>query len=100
MNFPEFQIAERIDADEQQIGVRRMERDEVADIGLEAADFLTPRIERMDQADLISGLSIACVACAQCQRQCRRHAAFLIRALTIWGMVRTTSRGTSARHRT
>ena len=70
VKLPELQVARRIHADEEQVGVSWMKRDEVADVGLEAADFFAARIERMDQADLIARLDAAGVARSQRQGQC------------------------------
>ena len=70
MDFTEFQIPDRINADEKKIGVGRVERDEVPDVGFEAADFLSARIERMNQADLIPRERVVRIAGAlgQCNR--------------------------------
>jgi hypothetical protein len=39
-----------------------MKGNEIADIGLEATDLLTARIERVNQTDLVAGFSAVCVA--------------------------------------
>src|ERR1700687_3895476 len=68
VNRAEFQIARRIDADEKQIGVIRMEGNEVSNVSFKAADLLSTGIERMNQADLVSGFDAAGITCAQRQR--------------------------------
>ena len=70
VKLSQFQLARRVYADEEDIGVNRMKRDEVADVGLEAADLLAARVERMDQADLIARLDTAGVSRPQRQGQC------------------------------
>ncbi len=99
VHFTEGEVTDRIHADEQDVGVVRMEGDEVADIGLEPADLLAARIEGMEQADLIAWPNAACIAGAQRQCDGRGHAVFRIRALMIWGRVRATSPGTAAMQR-
>jgi hypothetical protein len=47
-----------------------MKRDEVADVGFEAADLLAARVERMDQSDLIARFDMAGVSRPQRQGQC------------------------------
>ena len=54
MNLAELEFADRIDADEQHVGVGGMKRDEVADVSFESADLLAARIEGMDEADLVA----------------------------------------------
>src|SRR6201991_1335110 len=99
VNLAELEVAARIHADKEQVGVGGMEGDEVADVGFETADLFTARIERVNQADLVTRLDARGVARSQRESQCRSHAAFLMRALTICGMVRATSRGTTAMQR-
>ncbi len=68
VNLAKLEIARRIDADKQKIGVRRMEGNEVSNVGLKTSDLLAARIERMNQADLISGFDAVRITCAQRQR--------------------------------
>ena len=56
VKLSQLQIARRVHADKEDVGVGRMEGDEVADVGFEAADLFAARIERMDQADLVARL--------------------------------------------
>src|ERR1700733_33546 len=55
MNLAEFQIARGIDPNEEKVGVVGMEGNEVPNIGLESSDLLATRVERMNQANLVSG---------------------------------------------
>ena len=56
VKLSQLQVARRVDADKEDVGVNGMKRDEVADVGFEAADLLAARVERMDEADLVTWL--------------------------------------------
>jgi hypothetical protein len=64
VNLAELQISYRIDADEKQVGIRRVKGDEVSDVRLETSDFLAAGIEGVNQADLVSGDDRGGVTCA------------------------------------
>jgi hypothetical protein len=68
MNLAEFQIARGIDPNEEKVGVVGMEGNEVPNIGLESSDLLATRVERMNQANLVSGFDAIRVTRAQSQR--------------------------------
>src|SRR5882757_1694157 len=55
VDFSEGQIARGIHPDEEKIGVRRMEGDEVTNVGLQPSNLFAARIKRMNQANLIPG---------------------------------------------
>jgi len=76
-----------------------MECDEISDVSFKTADFLSSWIEWMYQAYLIARLDVACVSGSLRERYGRCHAAFLLRAVTIWGRLRATSPGTTAMQR-
>ena len=100
MYLAERQLAGGVHADQEQVGIFGMKRDEVADIGLETADFFPARIERMDQADIVTRVPGGmCVTRALCKRDGRDHAVFLIRAFRICGILRIASLGITAAQR-
>ena len=68
MNLAELQIARGIDPDKEKIGVVGMEGNEVSNIGLESSDLLATGVERMNQANLVSGFDASDVTRAQSQR--------------------------------
>jgi hypothetical protein len=70
VNLAKPEIARGIDADKEKIGVIRMEGNEVSNVSLKTSDLLASRIERVNQADLISGFGAVRVTSAQRQRQC------------------------------
>ncbi|WP_244434660.1 hypothetical protein [Afipia sp. P52-10] len=47
-------IADRVDADEKDIRIRRMEGNEIADIGFQPAHFLSARVERVNETYLVA----------------------------------------------
>ena len=67
MNLAEFQIARGIDPNEEKVGVVGMEGNEVSNISLESSHLLTTGIERMNQANLVSGLGTIRITRAQPQ---------------------------------
>jgi hypothetical protein len=68
VNLAKPEIARRIDADKEKIGVIRMEGNEVSNVSLKTSDLLASWIERVNQADLISGFGAVRVTSAQRQR--------------------------------
>ena len=66
----QFQFAARVHADEEDVGVGRMERNEIANVCFEAANLFAARIERMDQADLVTRFDPVGISRAQRQGQC------------------------------
>src|SRR3977135_4729592 len=68
VNLANLQISRGIHADKKKIGVIRMEGNKVSNVGLKASDLLTTGIERMNQADLVSGFDAVRITCAQRKR--------------------------------
>ena len=101
MDLAELEVADRIDADEQHIGVGGMKGDEVAQIGLEPADLLAAWIERMDEADLVAlrAHSADVSRVVRGRRGGYRHLRVPMRASMICGSVFAKSHGSTATQR-
>ena len=94
LNAAEVEVAHGVDPDEQHPRVVRTERDEVPDIGFQAADFLPAHIERMHEGN-IEGCGLAAVV----RRLYGCHEERPIRIEMACGMACAASRGMVAAQR-